>query len=45
MIITEKDKSKKCTPEDDGLTQEEAMKILNNNNFSKPKTSIKPDNL
>lgn len=44
MIITEKDKSKKYTPEDDGLTQEEAMKILNNN-FSKPKTSIKPENL
>ena len=45
MIITEKDISKKYSPEDDHLTQEEAQNLLNNNNFAKPKTSIKPDNL
>ena len=45
MIITEQVKSKKYTPEDDDLIQEEAIKILNNNNCAKPKTSIKPDNL
>ena len=45
MIITEKDISKKYSPEDDDLRQEEAQKLLNNNNFAKPKTFIKPDNL
>ena len=42
MIITEKNISKKYGPEDDDLIQEEAMKILNNNNFAKPKVSNKP---
>lgn len=44
MTITEKDKTKSYTPEDDDLTQEEANKLLNNNNFAKPPdTHTKPN--
>ena len=40
MMITEKDKRKLYTIEDDDLSQEEANLLLKNNNFSKPSSQI-----
>ena len=35
MIISEKNKTKPISPEDDDFTLEEATKLLNNNRFAK----------
>ena len=40
MMITEKDKRKLYTMEDDDLSQEEANLLLKNNNVSKPSSQI-----
>ena len=45
MIISEKDKSKPLTSDDDNLSLEETKKLLNNNNFAKPKPLNKPNTL
>ena len=40
MMITEKDKRKLYTMEDDDLSQEQANLLLKNNNVSKPSSQI-----